>query len=73
MSTENIFIAHPKTIEQINALKAIVKAFKIDFEVTKKEDTVLFFNEIQSSLNQVKDFRTGKLPKQSAKDFLNDL
>jgi len=73
MATENIFIAHPKTIEQINALKAIVKAFKIDFEVTKKEDDTLPTKEIQSSLNQVQEMRTGKLPKQSAKDFLNEL
>jgi uncharacterized membrane protein (DUF106 family) len=73
MATENIFIAHPKTIEQINALKAIVKAFKIDFEVTKKEDDNVPIKEIQSSLNQVQEMRTGKLPKQSAKDFLNEL
>ncbi|SHF97682.1 hypothetical protein SAMN05444372_101405 [Flavobacterium micromati] len=73
MATENIFIAHPKTIEQINALKAIVKAFKIDFEVTKKEDDNVPIQEIQSSLNQVQEMRTGKLPKQSAKDFLNEL
>lgn len=37
METENIFIAHPTTTDQINALKAVVKAFKIKFEVTKKE------------------------------------
>lgn len=73
MATENIFIAHPKTIEQINALKAIVKAFKIDFEVTKKEVDTVPIKEIQSSLDQVQEMRTGKLPKQSAKDFLNEL
>jgi len=73
MATENIFIAHPKTIEQINALKAFMKALKIDFKVTKKEDDTVPIKEIQSSLNQVQEMRTGKLPKQSAKDFLNEL
>ena len=29
--------------------------------------------ELQSSLNQVKLMQEGKLPKQSAKDFLNEL
>ena len=28
MQTDNVFIVHPKTNEQISALKAIVKAFK---------------------------------------------
>ncbi len=37
MQTENIFIAHPTSIDQINALKAFVKALKIKFEVAKVE------------------------------------
>ena len=37
METENIFIAHPTTTDQINALKAVVKAFKIKFEIKKTE------------------------------------
>ena len=73
MQTQNIFIAHPKTAEQINALKAVVKAFKIDFEVTKEEDKSVFVEELQSSLNQVQDIKSGKLPKQTIKDFLNEL
>ena len=73
MQTQNIFIAHPKTNEQIEVLKAIVKAFKIDFEITKEEDNALFIKELQGSLNQVKSIKTGKLPKQSIKDFLNEL
>jgi adenylate kinase family enzyme len=73
MQTQNIFIAHPKTSEQIEALKAIVKAFKIDFEVTTKEDNTLFIAELQGSLNQVHAIKTGELPKQSIKDFLNEL
>jgi hypothetical protein len=38
MQTDNIFIAHPTTTDQLNALKAFLKAMKIKFEL-KKEDT----------------------------------
>jgi hypothetical protein len=74
MRTENIFIAHPTNAEQINALKAIVKAFKIKFEVTtKKEDDSVFISEMQSSLNQVQEMKEGKIAKQSVKAFLDEL
>jgi hypothetical protein len=36
MRTDNIFIAHPTTIEQLNALKAVVKALKVKFELRKE-------------------------------------
>ncbi len=72
MQTQNIFIAHPTTTEQINALKAIVKTYKIKFEVTNL-DTSIFLSELQKSLIQVKQIKTGKLPKQSVKDFLDEL
>ena len=73
METEKIFIAHPKTIEQINALEAIVKAFKIDYEVSREIDKSAFEKEMQESLLQVQKIRKGKLAKQLAKDFLNEL
>lgn len=73
MTTDNIFIAHPKTVEQIEALKAIVKAFKIDYEISKKDKVNPYLIELQESLNQVSDIKDGKLAKQTAKDFLNEL
>jgi hypothetical protein len=73
MQTQNIFIAHPTTTEQINVLKAIVKTFKIKFEVTKQEADSVFIAQMQSSLNQVQQIKAGKLPKQTAKEFLNEL
>jgi hypothetical protein len=36
MQTENIFIAHPTTTDQLNALKAVVKALKVKFELKKE-------------------------------------
>ncbi len=73
MAADKIFIAHPTTNEQIDALKAFAKKINIDFEVTAKEDTIYFCEELQSSLNQVQEIIIGKLPKESAKDFLNEL
>ncbi len=73
MATDKLFIAHPTTNEQIDALKAFAKKIKIDFEVTSKQDTIYFCEELQSSLNQVQEIISGKLPKESAKDFLNEL
>lgn len=73
MKTDNIFIAHPQTVEQIEALKAIVKAFKIDYEISKKSDVETYINELQESLNQVNEIKAGKLKKQTARDFLNEL
>ncbi len=53
MQTNNIFIAHPTTTEQLNALKAVVKALKVKFELRKddpynisEEDKALVLNRI---------------------------
>jgi hypothetical protein len=37
MQTKNILIAYPENREQVNALKAFMKALKIKFEVTAAE------------------------------------
>ena len=59
MSTENIFIAHPANNEQFNALKAILKALKIKFEVKKAEEpyNTDFVNMV---LDAEKDIKQGK-------------
>jgi phosphoribosylamine-glycine ligase len=72
MQTINI-IAHTEDASQIEAVKAFMKALKIKFELTKQEDNSTFIEEMQNSLNQVQQIKTGKLPKQSAKEFLNEL
>jgi phosphoribosylamine-glycine ligase len=72
MQTINI-IAHTEDASQIEAVKAFMKALKIKFELTKQEDNSVFIAEMQNSLNQVQQIKKGKLPKQSAKEFLNEL
>ena len=55
MPTESIFIAHPTTADQLNALKAVVKALKVKFELKKEnpydisdEDKALVLNRIKT-------------------------
>jgi hypothetical protein len=72
MQTINI-TAHMQDPSQIEAVKAFMKALKIKFEVTKQEDNSVFISELQSSLNQVQQIKAGKLTKQTAKEFLNEL
>ena len=53
----NTFLEFIKTLEYV--------------KIENDEDKAL--TELQSSLNQVKLMQDGKLPKQSATDFLNEL
>ncbi len=71
MSTENIFIAHPANNEQLNALKAILKALKIKFEVKKAEEP---YNTVfeEKIIKSRKDYNAGK-GKTVTLDQLNDL
>jgi len=55
MPTENIFIVHPANTEQAHALKAFVKALKIQFEVTsEKAFNPEFVEKIQKSKKNLK-------------------
>ena len=80
MRTENIFIAHPTTTNQINALKAVVKAFNVKFEIKKEKSfddldpsKAELLNNIKQGFKEVKLIQSGKLKGTSLKDFLNEL
>ncbi len=73
MSVENIFIVHPESSEQVEALKSIVKSYKIKFEIRKNDKSLLLLDEISNSLSQVKKIKDGKLKKQTAREFLNEI
>jgi len=80
MSSTNIFIAHPATDEQLNALKAFVKAIKVKFEIVKGEQLEETFptkkdilHNLKTGLEEVKLFKKGKLETTSANAFLNEL
>ncbi len=54
MQTDNIFIAHPTTTDQLNALKAFLKAMKIKFELKKEDDYAISEKDKAMVLNRIK-------------------
>ena len=69
MQTQDIFIAHPTTKDQINALKAVVKAFKIEYEITKENPYNPDF--VKMVLDSEQEIKKGKGLKVSSKGFDN--
>lgn len=51
-------IVHPENKEQLSALKAFMKAFKISFEEPKKPYNTDFTEKMKISKQQVKDGKT---------------
>jgi hypothetical protein len=71
MKTQNIFIAHPQTSEQVSALKAFMQALKIKFEISKKDEyDPEFVEKIMESKEQVKNGRVTRVEKENLKEFL---
>jgi hypothetical protein len=64
-----IILARPENKEQLNAIKAVLKALNIDY-ITKKETgyNPEFVEKIRESRNQAKE---GKLTKFSIEDLWN--
>ncbi len=68
MTTESIFIAHPTTTDQLNALKAVVKALKVKFELKKEnpydisdEDKAMVLDRIKTDKDEdLLDWTTAK-------------
>ncbi|HHH55157.1 MAG TPA: hypothetical protein ENK91_15960 [Bacteroidetes bacterium] len=60
MKSENIIIAHPQTKEQVNAIKAFMKALKIKFEVSKSNDMAYDPEFVEKILQGKKDIEQGK-------------
>jgi hypothetical protein len=70
MQTDNIFIIHPSTTEQVDALIAFVKALKIKYELTnEKAYNADFVTKIEKSRQ---DYKKGK-GKVMTLDELNQL
>lgn len=74
MKSQNIFIAHPKTSEQVSALKAFMQALKIKFEETKEEVyNPEFVEKIKFSKKQISEGNFTEVNKADIKSFINDL
>lgn len=70
MKTQDIFIAHPQTSEQVSALKAFMQALKIKFEISKESPYNPEF--VEKILQGKKDIEQGKGISLSMEE-LNDL
>jgi hypothetical protein len=79
MPTKNIFIARPTTTNQINALKAVVKALNVKFEIKKETsrgsepNKMEILNSLQQGIREMKLIQEGKLKGTSLKEFLDEL
>lgn len=71
MSTENIIIAHPANNEQLKALKAILKALKIKFEVKKADESLYNTDFVEMVIDAEKEIKEGKGTKVNSTDFDN--
>jgi transcription elongation factor len=71
MKTQGIFIAHPETVEQVNALQAFTQALKIRFEISREEGYHPdFVEKVLESRQQVKDGKVTRVKKENLKEFL---
>lgn len=56
MKTETIYTVLPETLEQENALKTVIKALKIKFEISKEKPyNPEFVEKIERGLKQAKE------------------
>jgi hypothetical protein len=71
MKSQDIFIAHPKTYEQVHALKAFMQALKIKFETSKEESySSDFIAKIQKSKQEYQRGEFISVEKKDLKNFL---
>lgn len=71
MKTQDIFIVHPQTNEQVNALKAFMQALKIKFEITQDEAYHPdFVEKIKESREQVIKGKVTRVNKENLNEFL---
>lgn len=62
MKTQDIFITHPQTEQEASTLKAIMKALKIKFEISKERPyNPDFVAKILESRQQIKEGKTVKM------------
>ena len=71
MKTDEIFIAHPQTDEQVSALKAFMGALKIKFEISNIETyDSEFVEKIEQSKEQEANGKTTRTTKNDLKELL---
>ncbi len=71
MKTQRTFIVHPKTTEQVDALKAFMQTLRIKFEVSREEKYDSdFLLKIEESRQQYYSGDYVSIEKKNIKSFL---
>jgi len=71
MKSQEIFIAHPQTEEQVSALKAFMRALKIKFEVADPSGyDPEFVKKVLISKTEATQGKVERVKKESLKGFL---
>lgn len=83
MSTKDIYIIETSTFEEARALKAFVKAMKLNFEVKKKINTSKeaqinlnsdeLYEDLKEAAVEVRLHKQGKIKLKTADKLLNEL
>lgn len=83
MSTQDIYIIETSTFEEARALKAFVKAMKLNFEVIKKINTSKeaqinlnsdeLYEDLKEAAEEVRLHKQGKIKLKTADKLLNEL
>jgi|GEM_PF-2844713 hypothetical protein len=83
MSTQDIYIIETSTFEEARALKAFVKAMKLNFEVKKKINTSKeaqinlnsdeLYEDLKEAAEEVRLHKQGKIKLKTADKLLNQL
>ena len=72
MKAQDIFIAQPESREQVEALKAFMKALKIKFEVSSDENyNPEFVEKLLKSRKQAREGKVTRVKKEELKEFLD--
>ena len=72
METQDIFIAHPKTPEQVDALKAFMQALKIKFEVSNADRyNPEFVQKVLESRQEANEGKVSRIKKENLKEYLS--
>jgi hypothetical protein len=71
MKTDNIIIAHPQTSEQLDVMKAFMKALKIKFEISKQSPyNSDFVDKIEKSKQEFENNDFKRVEKNELHNFL---
>lgn len=74
MKDTAILVAHPKNAEQLAALKAVMKALKIKFEISEESGyNPDFVNKIVESKKQIAQGNFTEVKKENLKTFIDGL